>query len=110
VTALAPIERDCVARYCALLAERLGADLRAVKVFGAGSIELLVITARELGGDEQEQLVEATHPLYVECGRQIRPHFLAEDWLVGPRSEHVRELLGRVRNEGMDVWPGPVSM
>jgi hypothetical protein len=110
VTPLAPNERDCVARYCALLADRLGADLLAVKMFGSRTIELLVVTARELSGEEQEELVEATHPFYVECGRQISPHFLCQDRLVAPRSERVRELLGRVRTEGMDVWPGPVSM
>jgi hypothetical protein len=107
---LAPKERDCLARYCALLAGRLGDDLLTAKMFGSRDIELLVVTMRELDGDVQEQLVEATHPFFVECGRQISPHFLSHVELVAPDNEPVRELLDRVQTEGVDVWPGPVSM
>jgi predicted nucleotidyltransferase len=117
-------ERECLARYCSLLAERLGADLLAVQMFGSAArgdmwpehssmhsdIDLLVITARELLEAEQEALTDETYPFYLECGRQISPNFVSQDSLAHPESESVRELLVRIRSQAVNVWPGPVTM
>jgi predicted nucleotidyltransferase len=117
-------ERDCLARYCSLLAERLGGDLLAVQMFGSAArgdmgaehspmhsdIDLLIVTARELPPAEQEALTTETYPFYLECGRQISPNFVSQDSLVHPESERVRELLLRLRTQAVVVWPGPVTM
>jgi predicted nucleotidyltransferase len=121
---LTPAERECLGRYVRLLAERLGADLLAVRLFGSAArgdmwpdhspmhsdIDLLVVTAREIGDDEEKKLVAETYELYLECGRQISPHFVSQDQIVKADSERIRDVLDRVRTEGVDVWPGPVTM
>jgi predicted nucleotidyltransferase len=119
MSGLAPAERDCVGRYCGLLADRLGADLLAIRMFGSAArgdmwpesspmhsdIDLFVVTARELTAAEEEQLLAETYELYLECGRQISPHFVAQSKLLDPHSERIRQLLERVRAEGVEVWP-----
>jgi predicted nucleotidyltransferase len=121
---LTAAERECLGRYVGLLAERLGADLLAVRLFGSAArgdtcpedspmrsdMDLLVVTARELGDDEEEKLVAETYEPYLECGRQISPHFVSQDQIVKPDSDRIRGVLDRVRTEGVDVWPGPVTM
>jgi hypothetical protein len=94
-------DRAVLGRYCALLADRLGGELLTIMALGEG-IELLVVTARELSAEEQEELVE-------QAGELV-PHFMAETSLVEPRSQRMQRLLDRMRTEGVDVWPGPVSM
>jgi len=96
-------ERECLARYCSLLAERLGEDLLAVQMVGSEDIHLLVVTARELPAAEQEELTNETYPFYLECGRQFSPSFVSEDSLARPE-------VGRLRTQAVNVWPGPVTM
>jgi hypothetical protein len=103
-------ERECLARYCALLAERLGADLLAVQMFDSDDIDLLVVTAGEIPEDEQEELRNEAHPVSLECGRRISLHFVSQASLVDPKTERVRELLVRIRSQAVNVWPGPVTM
>src|SRR5205085_11053840 len=81
-------ERDCLSRYCGLLATRLP-DLVVVRMFGsaargdmwpAGSpmhsdIDLLVVTREAVPEALQEELANETYPLYLESGRQLSPHF-----------------------------------
>jgi predicted nucleotidyltransferase len=112
-------ERDCLRRYCALLQERLGERLIAVRMFGSAArgdmwpahapmnsdIDLLVVTRAELPEDEREGLLEATYPLYLECGRQLSPHFFSERRLAEPESERTRAFLARVEPEARAVWP-----
>jgi hypothetical protein len=51
-------------RYCALLRERLG--------------EGLVESRGEVPEEVQEELVNGTYPLFLECGRQMSPQFRDE--------------------------------
>jgi hypothetical protein len=94
-------DRAALGSYCAMLAERLGGELVMIMALGDG-LHLLVVTARELSPEEQEALA-------TEAGALV-PHFLPESSLVEPRTDRVQRLLDRVRTEGVDVWPGPVSM
>ena len=86
---LSPAERDCLARYVSQLVDVLGAELQAVWLFGSAArgdawwpamrirsdIDLVVVTTRPLGEPLQDELVDATYPLFLECGRQIGPQF-----------------------------------
>jgi predicted nucleotidyltransferase len=79
-------------RYCALLRERLGADLVDITLFGSAArgemwpdhspmhsdIDLLVITRGEIPPETQEELLNETYPLFLECGRQLSPQFRDE--------------------------------
>jgi predicted nucleotidyltransferase len=85
---LSAVERGCLERYVAGLADAL-ADLEQVWLFGSAArgdmwpgwwptnsdIDLLVVTAAPVPEDVQERLVEAVYELYLECGRTIGPQF-----------------------------------
>jgi predicted nucleotidyltransferase len=116
---LTAAERACLARYCNLLAERLGDRLVAVRMFGsaargdmwsAGSpmhsdVDLLVVTRDAVPAGEQDDLLNETYPLYLECGRQLSPHFFSEARLAAPDDERTREFLERIEPEACVVWP-----
>jgi predicted nucleotidyltransferase len=105
-------ERDCLARYCALLARHLP-DLVGVRMFGSAArgdmwpdhsphhsdIDLLVVTREAVPEVVREELINETYPLYLECGRQLSPAFKT-DAEVAEGSE----FLERVCEEGVDVW------
>jgi predicted nucleotidyltransferase len=108
-------ERACLARYCALLARELP-GLVAIRMFGSAArgdmwpdhspmhsdIDLLVVTCAAVDEAVQEQLLNATYPLYLECGRQLSPAFKTQAELAAGG-----EFLERVRAEGVDVWSLP---
>ena len=56
-------------------------------------VDLLVVTT------------EAVPPLYLECGRQLSPHFFSEARLEEPEDEHTREFLERIAGDVRTVWP-----
>ena len=70
-------ERDCLARYCALLRDRLGDDLAEVAV----------------PEPVRDALLDETYPLFLECGRQLSPHFFSERRLAEGAMEDVPILL-----------------
>ena len=119
MAALNDSERDCLRRYCGLLADRLGDRLVAVRMFGSAArgdmwgarspmqsdIDLLVITSDAVAGPERDDLLNETYPLYLECGRQLSPHFFSEQRLAEPGDERTREFLGRIEPEATVVWP-----
>jgi predicted nucleotidyltransferase len=116
---LAEQERDCLDRYLALLEERLTGRLIEVRMFGSAArgdmwpaaspmhsdIDLLVITTEELGEAEQDALVNETYPLFLECGRQLSPHFFAEQRLAEPPDDRARQFLFQVEQDAVRVWP-----
>jgi predicted nucleotidyltransferase len=79
-------------RYCALLRERLGERLVGIRLVGSAArgdmwpahspmhsdIDLLVVTRGEVPEEVQEELVNGTYPLFLECGRQMSPQFRDE--------------------------------
>ena len=116
---LGAAERACLSRYLILLADRLGDRLVSVRMFGSAArgdmwpasspmhsdVDLLVLTRGELPAGVQESLVDETYPLYLECGRQLSPHFFSERRLAAPEDERTREFLRGVEPDAVRVWP-----
>jgi predicted nucleotidyltransferase len=106
---LTDVERNCLRRYCELLSERLGDELVRVTMFGSAArgdmwpedspmhsdIDLLVLTEHDVPERHQEELIDETYPLFLECGRQLSPHFF--------RAQTV-EFLVQAAQEGVDVF------
>jgi predicted nucleotidyltransferase len=117
--ALAELERECLTRYLSLLAERLGDRLIEVRLFGSAArgdmwpvhspmhsdVDLLVITVEDVDESEQEALINETYPLFLECGRQLSPHFFARRRLAQPPDDNTRDFLLEVQQDGARVWP-----
>ena len=119
--AMNELERDCLRRFCELARARLGDDLREVRLFGSAArgdmwpahspmhsdIDVLLITRGQVPDDEQDELLNQTYPLYLECGRQISPHFFSDRRLTAAEDERTREFLRRVEGDCVTVWrPG----
>jgi predicted nucleotidyltransferase len=111
-------ERDCLRRFCELMRARLGDDLREVRMFGSAArgdmwpahspmhsdIDLLIVTGEPVPAEDQEHLLNETYPLYLECGRQISPHFFSDRRLAEPEDERTRDFLRRVEGDCVPVW------
>jgi hypothetical protein len=69
-------------------------------------IDLLVVTASAIPEPERQELLDLTYPLYLECGRQISPHFLEQRLLGDPRDERQRRFLSEVERDGVRIWGG----
>jgi hypothetical protein len=67
-------------------------------------IDLLVVTREEIAAAEQEELVNETYPLYLECGRQLSPAFFGEARLADPPDERTREFLAQIAGELIEVF------
>jgi predicted nucleotidyltransferase len=111
-------ERDCVLRYVSLLAERLGENLLQIWLFGSAArgdmwpdfmpmhsdIDLLILSNRPVPQEVQEELVNDTYLLFLECGRQISPQFRTMAQYHSPGDERAREFVARVRSEGYLIY------
>lgn len=116
---LTDLERDCVERYLLLLEQRLGARLLEVRMFGSAArgemwpatspmhsdVDLLVVTRDVLSEAEEEELVNETYPLFLECGRQLSPHFYSERQLAEPDTDHMRSFVADISQDVVVVWP-----
>jgi hypothetical protein len=61
----------------------------------------VVVTRSRLADDLQEELVNATYPLFLECGRQIGPQFrTAAELEVEPPTAFLENL----RRDGVLLW------
>ena len=67
-------------------------------------IDLLIVTTDEVGEEQQDALINETYALYLECGRQLSPHFYSQNRLASPESERTREFLERVQPDSVVVW------
>src|SRR4051812_26366140 len=118
---LTDLERACLERYCALLTDRLGERLVQVRMFGSAArgdmwpahspmhsdIDLLVVTRDEVPEPRREELLDETYPLYLECGRQLSPHFFSERRLREPDDQRTHEFLAQIEGDVVVVWPPP---
>lgn len=82
-------ERRTLDAYVSLLRDSLGSDLLAVRVFGSvargerwwpgmpirSDLDLLVLVREPLDPALQQELLDATYPLFLESGRQLGPQF-----------------------------------
>jgi predicted nucleotidyltransferase len=112
---LSELERDCLERYVVLLSDRLADELEAIWLFGSAArgdawwpairirsdIDVVVVTRSRLADDLQEELVNATYPLFLECGRQIGPQFRTVAEL---EAKQPTAFLENLRREGVLLW------
>ena len=115
---LSPPERDCLERYLARLAEALADELEAVWLFGSAArgdawwpamrirsdIDVVVVTRSPVAEELREELVNATYPLFLECGRQIGPQFRTAAQL---EEEPPTPFLENLRRDGVVLWRTP---
>jgi predicted nucleotidyltransferase len=114
---LRPAEQSCLSRYLVLLGDTLEDDLVRVVVFGSvargeswprgmrirSDLDLLVVTRSAVAQETAQTLLDATLPLYLECGRQISPQFRTADELEAEtgRAATFREHIAR---DGVTVF------
>jgi predicted nucleotidyltransferase len=111
---LSEVERSCLERYLDTLVEALGDRLLEVSVFGSAArgeswppgmpirsdLDLLVLTRDPLPNREIEALVDATLPLFLECGRQLGPQFRTREGI----SEGSGEFREELERDAIVVW------
>jgi hypothetical protein len=68
-------------------------------------VDLLVVTTEAVPEAEQEALLDETYSLYLECGRQLSPHFFTERRLAAPGDERTRAFLEHIAGDARVVWP-----
>jgi len=98
-----------------LLLEELGDELDEVIVFGSvargeswprgmpirSDLDLLIICDTPLSEERIEDLVTATMPLFLECGRQLGPQFRTREGLARPEGA---AFLANVEREGVMIY------
>jgi predicted nucleotidyltransferase len=111
---LTPTERACVVRYLDQLLDCLGPRLVEVHLFGSfargdawrnssamhSDVDLLVVCSEQPSEPELEDFVNATYPLFLECGRQLSPQFRTRQALESPTTEAGIGFLERFLSEG----------
>jgi predicted nucleotidyltransferase len=111
-------ERECLERYCALLEHELGEQLVEVCMFGSAArgdmwpahspmhsdIDLIVVTRDAVAESDCARLLDETYPLFLECGRQLSPHFFDEQRIAQPEDERTRTFLVRVACDAVVVF------
>jgi len=115
---LSETERDGVLRYVSLLAERLGENLVQIWLYGSAArgdmwpdwmpmhsdVDLLILSNQPVPKEVQEELLNETYPLFLECDRQISPQFRTMAQFNTPEDERFREFVARVRAEGHVIY------
>lgn len=118
VPLLTDVERSCLERYLDALVDTLGEQLLEVSVYGSvargevwpagmpirSDLDLLVLTAEPVPRPLVDELLDATMPLFLECGRQLGPIFLTPGELERPASEERRVLAEHIRRDAIRVY------
>ncbi|HUI28421.1 MAG TPA: nucleotidyltransferase domain-containing protein [Candidatus Kryptonia bacterium] len=113
------IERRCVQRYIASLTSRLRGNLVEVWLFGSAArgdmwsarlpmhsdIDVLALTERPVADPLQEELVNETYGLFLECGRQIAPTFKVATEFHHSTEAKLQAFRQRVWEEGRRLFP-----
>jgi predicted nucleotidyltransferase len=113
---LTDTERRTLDAYSAHLRDRLADDLLGIWVFGSvargeswpagmpirSDLDVLVVVATALEPDFEQELIDATYPLFLESGRQIGPQFRTREQL-GRTPDFVENL----RREAVELWRHP---
>jgi len=110
---LTDTEQRTLDAYAAILREKLGDRLLALRIFGSvargeawpagmpirSDLDLLVLVSTPLEQAEERALVDATLPLFLESGRQISPQFRTpEQHAASPSREAIDA-------DAVEVWP-----
>jgi predicted nucleotidyltransferase len=115
---LSDAERSCLARYVAVLLERLDDRLEEIVLFGSvargeswpagmpirSDLDLLVITKTTLEENTTSELLDATLPLFLECGRQIGPQFRTREQLESPSDDRTAAFLANLERDGICLY------
>jgi Nucleotidyltransferase domain len=67
-------------------------------------LDLLVVTRSPVPEPIQEELIQATMPLFLECGRQLGPQFRTRASLERPKDEHAAEFVANVERDGISIY------
>lgn len=116
---LSPVERSCLARYLDLVESTLASNLRRAVVFGSvargeswpqgmpirSDLDLLIVVQTAVAEEQIQQLLDATFPLYLECGRQISPQFRTEEQLQAD-DERASVFREHVARDGVTIRDG----
>jgi predicted nucleotidyltransferase len=108
-----------LSRYLDEVASALGDDLRRVVVFGSvargeswpqgmpirSDLDLLIVVQAPVADEHIQHLLDATFPLYLECGRQISPQFRTEEHLEAD-DERAAVFRDRVARDGVTILGG----
>lgn len=123
VPLLTDVERSCLERYLDVLAGALGEQLLEVSVYGSvargeawppgmpirSDLDLLVLTSSPVPEEVQTELLDATMPLFLECGRQLGPIFLTPEELERPATEGRRALAEHISRDAIRVYEARVA-
>ncbi len=109
---LTDVEQRTLDAYVDTLREHLGNRLLTVRIFGSvacneswpagmpirSDLDLLVLVSTSLETTEEQALIDATLPLFLESGRQISPQFRTpEQHAVSPSREAIDA-------DAIEVW------
>jgi predicted nucleotidyltransferase len=106
-------ERRTLDAYVEELRGRLGDRLLAVHVFGSvargeswpagmpirSDLDLLVLVREPLAASDEQELVDATFPLFLESGRQLSPQFRT------PGQHDASPSRAAIDADAVEVWP-----
>jgi predicted nucleotidyltransferase len=67
-------------------------------------LDLLVVTGSPVPEPTQGELIHATMPLFLECGRQLGPQFRTWASLERPKDGRGAEFLADVEREGIAIY------
>jgi predicted nucleotidyltransferase len=111
-------ERSCLERYLDFLVQTLGDRLLEVSAYGSvargepwprgmqirSDLDLMVITSEPVPRNVVEALVDATMPLFLECGRQLGPVFKTPTELAYPKSGREAEFFKQFRQDAVPLY------
>jgi predicted nucleotidyltransferase len=117
VTGLSDAERACLGRFVAFARERLGERLVLAVPFGSAArgemwpagfpihsdFDVLLVVDGPVDPADRDALVDATYPLFLECGRQISPALLPVERWEHPAAGTEAELVAAVRRDGVEL-------
>lgn len=109
---LTEVEQRTLDAYVDTLRDRLGDRLLAVRIFGSvargetwpagmpirSDLDLLVLVSTPLETADEQALIDATLPLFLESGRQISPQFRTpEEHAASPSRD-------TIDTDAIEVW------
>lgn len=115
---LSAMECDCLLRYVETLIGLGAGNIDEIWVFGSvargeswprgmglrSDLDLLAVMNTRLAEEAVQSAVDATYPLFLECGRQISPEFWTVAELDAPSTERKRAFVENFRRDAILIW------